>query len=151
MIMTDSDDDHVVDGDTCLKKKNFKCSGSTLPRNALCWLQGRGKGLSKRSEIWCKLWIFRTLVKETAGDPWWSGREMEGKLKLIKSNLVGTSGTYLVHLVGTSGTSGTYLVNTSGRYGCTKVVFMTKPVWWENIHQMALLTHYKLFANSQII
>ena len=35
------------------------------------------------------------------------------------------SGRYIWYI---SGTSGTYLVLTSGRYGCTKVVFTTKPV-----------------------
>ena len=43
------------------------------------------------------------------------------------------SGRYIWYISGTSGryiwyVSGTYLVLTSGRYGCTKVVFMTKPV-----------------------
>ena len=55
-------------------------------------------------------------------------RQRDGRQVKVDKIKSGTSGTYLVHLVGTSGTSGTYLVNTSGRYGCTKVVFMTKPV-----------------------
>ena len=38
----DNDDNHDGENDDLVK--SFEFSGTTVPRNALCWLQGRGKG-----------------------------------------------------------------------------------------------------------
>ena len=38
------DNDDIHDGENDDLVKSFEFSGTTVPRNALCWLQGRGKG-----------------------------------------------------------------------------------------------------------